>query len=176
MKVVCFLTVFMLGGCASIPLSTMLEFSSFQKSDFVALEPADIKAKIIIDQPVEIDIEKVDLGLELETDQGNRIYKFPLSLIERRSIPAKKGWLSVDEAKTEYTFNLNAESVKNFQDVQQLLTNSGGGKFTFPVNSGFEKLPLDLESVNLSILLKLKDTEDFVPIFEDASIEVGRDG
>ncbi|CAB9494192.1 hypothetical protein [Alteromonas macleodii] len=175
MKIVCFLMVFILGGCASIPLSTMLEFSSFQKSDFVALEPADIKAKVIIDQPVEIDIEKVDLGLELETDLGNRIYKFPLSLIERRSIPAKEGWLSVDEAKIEYTFNLNAESVKSFQEVQQLLTNSSGGKFAFSVNSGFEKLPPDLESVNLSILLKLKNTEDFVPIFEDATIEFETD-
>lgn len=176
MKILGFLIVFLVSGCASIPLGTMLKFSSFQKSDFVALEPADIKAKIIIEQPVEIDIDKVDLGLELETEQGNRIYKFPLSLIERRPIPAKEGWFSVDGAKTEYTFNLNAESVNNFQEVQQLLTNSSGGTFAFSVNSGFENLRPDLESVNLSIFLKLKSTEDFVPIFEDATIEFKRDG
>ncbi len=175
MKVTWFLVVFFLSGCASIPLSTMLKFSSFQKGDFVALEPTDIKAKIIIDQPVEIDIDKVDLGLELETDQGSRIYQFPLALIERRSIPAKEGWLAADEAKTEYTFNLSAESVKNFQEVQQLLTKSSGGKFAFSVNSGFESLPTDLRSVNLSILLKLENNEDFVPIFEDATIEIKHD-
>ena len=175
-KLFCFLVVFILSGCASIPLSTMLKFSSFEKSDFVALEPADIKAKIILDQPVEIDIEKVQLGLEVGTEQGSRSYKFPLSLLERRAIPAKEGWFDSDEAKTEYTFNLSSESVKNFKEVQQLLTNKSGGKFGFSVSSGFENLPNDVQSVNLSILLKLQNHDDFVPIFDDATIAIKRDG
>ena len=113
MKLFCFFIVFIVSGCASIPLSTMLKFSSYQKSDFVAIKPADIRAKIILDQPIEIDIEKVELGLEVETEQGDRVFKFPLSLLERRAIPAKEGWFAFDEAKNEYILNLSAESVQN---------------------------------------------------------------
>ena len=82
MKLFCFFIVFIVSGCASIPLSTMLKFSSYQKSDFVAIKPADIRAKIILDQPIEIDIEKVELGLEVETEQGDRVFKFPLSFFK----------------------------------------------------------------------------------------------
>lgn len=175
MKVFSFLMVFVVSGCASIPLTTMMKFSTFQKSDFVSLEPEDIKARLIIDQPVEIDIEKVNLGLEVESQQVNRVYKFPLSLLETRAIPAKEGWLASDEAKTEYTFELNQESVLNFRDVQQLLKNDKEGKFGFSVDTGFESVPPDLEKINLSILLKLDSTEDFVPIFEDATLDIKRD-
>ena len=176
MKLFCFFIVFIVSGCASIPLSTMLKFSSYQKSDFVAIKPADIRAKIILDQPIEIDIEKVELGLEVETEQGDRVFKFPLSLLERRAIPAKEGWFAFDEAKNEYTLNLSAESVQNFQEVQQLLTNTNGGNFVFSVNSGFDNLPADIQSFNFSILLKLQNDDEFVPIFEDATVEVERDG
>lgn len=174
MKLLSFFIVFLMSGCASIPLSTMMKFSSFQMSDFVALQPEDIKAKIIIDEPVKIDIEKVDLSLELETEQYNKMYKFPLSLIETKDIPAKTGWFGDDEAKTEYTFNLSSESVQNFQEVQQLLSTHSTGTFGLSVNSGFESLPSDLESVNLSILLKLASDDDFTPIFEDATIKIHR--
>ena len=84
--------------------------------------------------------------------------------------------LQFDEAKNEYTLNLSAESVQNFQEVQQLLTNTNGGNFVFSVNSGFDNLPADIQSFNFSILLKLQNDDDFVPIFEDATVEVERDG
>ena len=168
--------IIFLSSCASIPLSTMLKFSTYQMSDFVALQPEVIKAKLVVDEPVRVDIEKVDLTLEIEVQQQSRIYKFPLLLIEQHSIPAQESWLSADDAKTEYTFKLSAESVANFREVQRSLMNSQGGKFNLSVNSGFATLPAEVQFIKLSIFLKLKQDEDYIAIFEDVSIEVKRDG
>ncbi|WP_286235620.1 hypothetical protein [Thalassotalea sediminis] len=164
-----------LAGCASVPLGTMLKFSSFDKKDFIALEPHAIKAKLIVDEPVKIDIEKVDLTLDAETQQQRRSYNFPLSLIEQVTVPANAGWLYSNAAKTEYTFKLSTESTLNFKDLQGTLTTHEGWKFSFSINSGFEQVPVEVDAINFSMLLKLRKNENYTAILENATLDIKRE-
>ena len=169
-----FTLLLLLSGCASIPLSTMMKFSGFGQEDFVALNPNEIKAKLIVDEPVHVDIEKVEMSLEITTPQQTRLFKFPLVLLDEQKIPADSGWLSSSAAKTEYTFNLADESVTNFKEVQQHINTTSDSKFGFSINTGFSELPESVNEVRLSILLQLTEDEEYVPIFEDATIDLKR--
>ena len=166
----------LLSSCASVPLGTMLEFSSFSKKDFVQIQPQHLKAKIQVDEPVRADVESAELALELTTDKGMREFKFPLLLLREERISPVAGFFSTSAAKTEYTLKLSDEAIKNFITTQQIIQHENSGKLSFSVTTGFEKLPSEITEIGLSVFLKLSEEQGFVTLFDDAKIEVKHEG
>jgi hypothetical protein len=170
------LSVLSLTGCASIPLSTMLEFRSFDQNDFVHIQPRSIQAKIQLDEPVYADVAGAVLSLELNNEKGLRSFQFPLVLLEEVKINAVPGVFSEQPAKTEYRFALSEEAVKNFQSVQQIVQQQKHGQFNFSVSTNFEPFPEELEQVYLSVLLMLSEQKGFVTLIDRAAFDVKRSG
>ena len=142
MKLFCFFIVFIVSGCASIPLSTMLKFSSYQKSDFVAIKPADIRAKIILDQPIEIDIEKVELGLEVETEAKNLLGIYS-SLTD----------LTLDQSLKEF-------SGKNFSEFKEKLSEVLVERIK-PISNEIKKLSNEIDYLDKILLDGQKKANEF---------------
>lgn len=166
----------LLSSCASVPLGTMLEFRSFGKDDFIAIQPKDLRAKIHVDEPVRLDVESAELALELTTEKGMREFKFPLLLLREEKIAPVTGFFLKSAGKTEYTLKLSDEAVKNFIATQQIIQNEKSGKFNFAVTTGFEKLPREITEIGLSVFLKLSEEKRFVALFDDAKLEVKHEG
>lgn len=167
---------FLLSSCASVPLSTMLEFRSFGKDDFVNINPQDLRAKIQVDEPVLADAESARLALELTTEKGMREFKFPLILLHQEKIAPVAGFFSKSAGKTEYTLKLSDEAVKNFIATQQIIQDEKSGKLNFSVKTGFQKFPSAINEIGLSVFLKLSEEKGFVTLFDNAKLEVKHEG
>ncbi|MDP4537940.1 hypothetical protein Q3O60_17295 [Alkalimonas collagenimarina] len=167
---------FLLSSCASVPLSTMLEFSSFGKDDFVNIKAQDLRAKIQVDEPVLADVESAELALELTTEKGIREFKFPLILLRQEKIAPVAGFFSKSAGKTEYTLKLSDEAVKNFIATQQIIHDERSGKLNFSVQTGFQKFPSEINEIGLSVFLKLSEEKGFVTLFDNAKLKVKHEG
>lgn len=71
------LLVVWLSSCANIPFGTMLEFRSFNKDNFLEIQPQDIKAKIQIEKPVRANFNDVELSLQLATKKRYKVICLP---------------------------------------------------------------------------------------------------
>ena len=163
-----------LTSCTSIPLSTMLEFRSFGKEEFLTLQPEHIEAKIQFDEPVRADVEQTRLAVMLTTEHDVRSYQFPLVLLSEQHIPAERGLFSKQPAKNQYRFKLSDEAVQNFRAVQEDVQRHDGMGFEFTVNSSMEPLPEDIDEVRLSVFLKLSEDSEFITMFRNAKLKVNR--
>lgn len=166
----------LMSSCASIPLTTMLEFSSFGKEDLIGIQPQDLRAKIQVDQPVRADVNSAELSLELTTEKGSRAFEFPLHLLNEIDIEPVKGIFSTTAGKTEYTFKLSDEAIKNFVTTQQIIRDEKSGSFNFSVKTNFEELPSEISEIVLSVFLKLSEEKGFVILFKDAKVEIKQEG
>uniref|UniRef100_UPI0040485134 hypothetical protein n=1 Tax=Rheinheimera sp. TaxID=1869214 RepID=UPI0040485134 len=166
----------LLSSCASVPLSTMLEFRSFGKEDFITIQPQDLRAKIQVDEPVLADVESAELALELTTERGMREFKFPLLLLSEEKIAPEVGFFSTSAGKTEYTLKLSDEAVKNFIATQKIIQDEQSGSLNFSVTTGFEKFPSEITEIGLSVFLKLSEEKGFVTLFDNAKLEVKHAG
>ena len=169
------LTLF-LTSCASIPLSTMLEFRNFGKDDFINIQPQELATNIQIDDPARAKIDTAQLSLDLQTAQGTRAFQFPLILSEEIRIEAVSGFFSNTPAKTEYRMRLSAEAIQNFKKTQQIFRDEQLEGFNFAVSTSVDELPADVTAIHISIFLKLSQEQGFVTLFDNVKLEVKREG
>lgn len=166
------LLVFFSQGCASIPLSTMLSLRHFDEQDALALKPEQIKARIQVDSPAQLDINQAKLALSAETPDGTLMYDFPLVLISTRQIPSESGFFSDTPAKTEYELKLSDAAVANFNGFKSRYQDSPAGQYGLNVSAGFKETDGPMEKIVFSIHLKLADDEDYLLILDNAEIDL----
>lgn len=164
-----------LSGCSSIPVSTMVTMSQMDETDFINMAPEQIRARIHLDEPARIDIEKTQMTFSVETDKGSIPYAFPLELLEQGSIAAEPGLLFNVPAKTDYLLALSDEAIANFKALQQRIAQQPSGAFSFAINASLQEPPASLEEINLSIFLKLREQDEFMTLFDNATVEINPD-
>ena len=59
-----------LGGCVSIPLSTIVRMSTFDEQDFVALNPDVVRVRITLPQVFKLDAGQSSLGVKITSPAG----------------------------------------------------------------------------------------------------------
>lgn len=64
-------SVLMLGGCLSVPVSTMWKMRNFSATDFQQLAPADLHAAILTESDALFVPDKVTLDLSLDVEGGS---------------------------------------------------------------------------------------------------------
>ncbi|WP_417663846.1 hypothetical protein [Pseudidiomarina donghaiensis] len=175
LRMLVFPIMFLLAGCASIPLTTMLQFSGFDANAFQNINPSELRAKISIDEPANVKAESVDLNLALNDNKGIRTFTLPLALLEQNKISADTGLFFSSPAKTEYVFKLASSSIESFQEVQGIIAANSGGSFKLSVGSEFEPLPESVNEITVSILLKLTEQSDYVTLVDEATLTFERD-
>lgn len=164
--------VLVLGGCASVPLGTMLKFSTMDESDFAAVNPAEIRAKIHVDEPVTVDITSTQMTIEIDNALGVVTHKFPLELVSTEHIVAEQGFFSDKSARTEYVLKFSDKAIESFNQVQDSVINGPQGQMSFSVNTSFGALPPEVERITFSIFLMLSEQDDYVTLFEDAELDI----
>lgn len=159
-------------SCANIPLSTMLEFRSFDEAKFVELDPKHLLTKIHVDKPAEIKPESTWLTLGVSSSEEERSFKYNLEVISERTLPAESGWLSDTPARTEYVLGLSSEAVKEFTELQEFMTSDTPTGFDLHVNTGFKEPANEMKSITMSIFLKLYANEDYFTLIDRAELDI----
>ncbi len=176
MRVAVFLLAFVISGCASVPLGTLLEFRNYSVDDLGAIQPQQIRAQIQVDEPVLADAQSSMLQLEISKGDKVQLFTFPLELIGEHKIQSESGLFFSSAGKTQYELRLSEQAINSFKEAQQLLARQKPAEFKFTVSTSFEKLPENTDEIILSILLKLSDEQDYMLLFDNARLEVKREG
>ena len=163
-------------SCTSIPIGTMLKFSSFDESSFLKLDPNELKAKIHIDKPIGINISETTLSLTLITEKGKVIQSYPLKKYAVKTLPAESGWISSIAERTEYELVLTEEAIENFNIIQLKMRTEKPTGFKFGVDAILKDVPQEMRDVTLSIFVKLSDNSDYITLIDNASLEIERNG
>lgn len=166
--------ILILSGCASVPFSTMLKLGAMDETDFASIHSIDIRAKIVVEVPVKVDVDKTQISIEVENTQGTIQHKFPLALISTAQIPAEDGFFSDTPARTEYILKFSETAIESFERIQASLLTEQKGQMSLSVGASFDDLPDSVEIIVFSIFLKLSETEAYITLFDEAEIELQR--
>jgi len=175
-RVILSLLILSVCGCASIPLSTMLNFSHFDEQDFYALQPAQIRTRVSLSEPFTIDLANTELSLKLESEKGARYFHFPLTLVNESKRPATQSFFFSEQAKNEYVFKLSDKGITNFKEVQQSFSQNQNASGSFSVSTGFNEDVNVYQSATVSIALQLNEVDGFFLLIENAEVEFNHGG
>ncbi len=166
------LMVTCLFGCTSIPLSTMARFATADESDLLSLNPEVIRARVTLDQPLEPDHENIALKMEVDDGQHVRILDFPLTLESHSQRAAESGLFSSQPAKNAFTYKMTTRAVENFKTLQGSFSSKDKGKYTFEISAGIKPQEKPLETITLSLALRLNEQEGFITMLDEAIIDI----
>lgn len=167
------LTVLLLlsfSGCASIPLSTMIELSSFDENAFLELEPEDLSVKVHVDKPVELDKDNIEMAVTITTRKGDLKFYFPIGLISQNDIPKDDAWFSSVPERTEYQFELTIEAVDTFRQFQSNMRAEKPESYGLDVRLSMIRPEQEITEVIASVFIKLNRESDYLTLFDRVSL------
>ena len=167
------LMVTCLSGCTSIPLSTMAKFATADESDLISLEAEAIRARVTLDQPLEPD-ESIALKMEVDDGQRVQILDFPLTLESQTQHAAEDGFFSSRPAKSAFTYKMTTRAVENFKTLQGSFSSKDKSKYSFEISAGIKPQENPLETITLSLALRLSEQEGFITMLDEAVIDIER--
>jgi len=162
--------VSILAGCGSVPLSTMWRMKDFSIQDVAAIDPNELRARIISPDIVpKEEGSRLDIGF-LDND-SNDVYAFPLEIIDRKE--ETKGMFRKQVIRTT-TFKLTPEAVDAFVRFKKLIRADERihRKVHINVSSAWE--PIEQNVVEISILLKLKAEEDYITLINKLRMDLNK--
>lgn len=163
--------IFLLQGCSSIPLSTMLKMSSFDEHSFTELAAEEVRVKVRSNTQHNA-ITKNLLRYQYQGPEGVVDESFSLKLIEE-NVATIEHWFSEESFEHASLYQLDAEGVKKFKRLQQhpLITmKSREGKFKITVNFEFsDQVP---EQILMSVDLLLTPEDGFFTLLDEHEFDL----
>ena len=166
------LLVTCLFGCTSIPLSTMAKFATADESDLISLEAEAIRARVTLDQPLKPDHESIALKMEVDDGQRVQILDFPLTLESQTQHTAEDGFFSSRPAKSAFTYKMTTRAVENLKTLQGSFSSKDKSKYSFEISAGIKPHEKPLETITLSLALRLSEQEGFITMLDEAVIDI----
>ncbi|WP_417446839.1 hypothetical protein [Kangiella sp.] len=157
--------ILILQGCSSMPLSTMLKMSSFDETDFVKLNPEDIRVKVRNNTQKNV-LKSNVLRYRYKGPEGLIDQSFSMELIEE-DIETIEHWFADDSFQHSSRYRLDAEGVKLFKQLQQnplLAMRKKEGEFKFSVT--FKLTETTPEKLNMSIDLLLSPEDGYFTLLD----------
>jgi len=166
------LIAIVVGGCASIPLSTALQLSTLTPQSLAQIDPAQVRVKLSVSSGYEVDIPGSRLKLSLSDSTGtSRTAEMPLSLLLKSTGKRSGGLFSSDVSVNTYDLALSPEGTRKLQALQQSLLLTRNGKFEFTVSAPFSKTPPRADYVTFWADLKLSNKDAYIPLINGAKIK-----
>jgi hypothetical protein len=174
-----FLAVLLLTNCSSVPFTTMIKLSTFNEQSLTQMTAEEIKARITVNEFLNINLAETKLAMSVESDTGELMLNFPLELIAVFKNIEEKKFFSTTPASQTYLLKLSPDAILDFKKLKQQLTNSTENKFGFAINAKLKKQ----ENLNASQLtqqlfmtieLKLGHEEDFFTLIDNVELEDGK--
>lgn len=159
-----------LTGCASVPLMTKIKMATYGESDFLDINPTELRIKAKINQHLEVDLSKAtQVTLALNTESGIVQLPLLLEIIEIQIEPATQGLFSNSPPFEISTMKLSPDGIEKFTLLQQALKDKKfeGGSFSAGLTLSEENaVPID-ETILFSVAVALTHEENYLTLVDD---------
>ncbi len=152
----------------------MLKISTLDEQDVLDINPREVRVRITLDEPAEIDASKVRLVFKFEHQQNIKSeYQYFLKLLTSHHLPAESGLFSNTPASNQYEFRLTNQSIKEFQKYQREFIKKGKPqKYKWRVYYILnQKITKDMQ-LTLDVELKFANNEEYFYLLKDAKLAV----
>lgn len=165
----------LLSGCASIPLSTMARFSSYDASDFVSIDPNEVRANITVPAEFAIDHAATTLSVSINGAGTENATSIPLQLIREDTVQLAGGWFASAKPGRRQTLRLTPPGVEMFRALQRTVAAHKLSSINFNVSWKFSQTPPDTKEISLWVDLQLSQKQGFFPLVRNARIPFTND-
>ena len=171
--------VFVLAGCAGVPLKTMLKLSSFGVDDFAELEANEIRAAIQVTDDLAIKPDSTVLKVTLGEADGDPVaHRIPLTTV-RSGADVGSGLPKAKRGQQWHLFRLSDEGVRSFEALQEQLRKpvERDGDIRLEVATALDDDASEdaLGKTPLEIRLKLADGDGFFTLYRgEIDLEAAR--
>lgn len=160
----------LLSGCASIPLSTMARFSGYDESDFVSIDPSEVRARITVPEEFAIDPAATALSVSFNSAGAENATSIPLQLIREDAVQLDGGWFASSKPGKRQTLRLTPPGIEMFRTVQRIVAAQELDSIAFSVSWKFSQTPPDVKEMRLWVDLHLSQKQGFFPLLRNARI------
>mgnify|MGYP001151444530 CR=1 FL=1 len=177
-KIVVVLLSIILASCSNIPLSTMMKFSNYQQSDFLDIDPRELRIKATINHVIDIDLSKATtLSVAFDSEGTNSSLDFQLEKIKTDLIPAKKGLFSDTPAYRVNYLKLTEQSINDFNHLIKVANDGTRKQGQFQAGLGWNK-PINAkgETILFSVALKLSDNDLYFTLIDEFELALPDEG
>ena len=170
----CGIAALLFTGCTSIPLSSMLKMVSLNSDDISVIQPEQVRVRLSITDPVELQTRNVRLALQLEHHNGEHSeFQYLLEIIDASVIDPVSSWFSSAPLKHAYEFKLAALSQLEFNKYQKNFAEHGKPKrYQWRVYYYLKKKAKDRNQATIDMELKLSSDDEYFYLLKDAKVDV----
>ncbi|MCL1074525.1 hypothetical protein [Shewanella dokdonensis] len=164
-----FVVLLLLSGCSAVPLSTLTHFATFDEQDFAALDPGQIRARLVVDDFVKL--KDITLKAQINASEGVQQLEFPLKLISKEILPVRKSWIFTTQVRARYQYELSPQAQQNFVKLQQALLK--GQKYNCDVNVVFDK-HTPPQPFKYTVKLMLDPDNGYITMIDNREMDIGK--
>lgn len=163
----------LLAGCASMPLSSMVQLAAMGREGLERVDPAQLRVRLSVTQGFEIDVNRARLRLSVTAPGGaSRDVDLSLELIERSQFGRSTGLLRRALPQPTYLLRLTPQSAAELAALRQsLATRERGTRRSFSVSAPFSSLPAQATSVTFWADLKLSADGAWIALLDAAELK-----
>jgi hypothetical protein len=165
----------LIGGCASIPLSTAVRLSKLDTRSLAQIDPDEVRVRLSVPVGYELDLAKSRLTFVLtETSGESHSAEMTLKRLQTTHESRPGGWFSADVPVSTHLLALSADGVRQLREIQRIALSDQVRDFQFSVQSQFSRIPDDAQALTFWADLKLSPQEPFMPLIDGAKIKLER--
>lgn len=167
------ITSLCLAGCSSIPLSTMMKFSGYEKTDFFQINANELRIKATINSSSDIDLVVATKLSASITDEKSKVeFHFQLEKTKLETIPAVTGIFSDTPAFDIYYLKLTEQAVEDFNRMKEQATSGTKKQGSFSAGLDWRKpINFEDEEIVFSVSLQLSPHEDYFTLIDQYQIQ-----
>lgn len=156
---------FVLSGCMSIPVSTMVRFATFDDEDLLQIDPSQVRMRITSDNDAPLIVKKTKLKMEMVAEDGAKATMPGAVILESEEDlhPEKTLWGYTPEHV--YVLRLDEDAAASFHKLQEKVRRNEKGYLTVGVDYDFS----GKEKARVTVELKLGAQEDYFTLLDKAT-------
>lgn len=158
----------------SVPLSSMIKMASLSSEEILAINPNEVRVRLSITEPVELQTKNVRLALQFEHYDGSHSeYKYLLEIIDVKRVSPITSWFFSEPLKHAYQFKLAKLSQLEFNKYQKNYTEKGKPKYYhWTVYYHLKNKPMDDKKIEIDVELKFSEQDDYFYLLKSAPVEI----
>jgi len=162
-----------LAGCSSIPLSTMIKFSGYDKNDIFRINPSELRVKATINSSADIDLlVATKLSAAITDKKGKVEYHFQLEKIKIETVPAINGMFTNTPAFDVYYLKLTEQAAADFIKWKEKATSGTKKQGSFNAGVNWHK-PINFEDEDIlfSVSLQFSPQGDYFTLIDQYHLQ-----
>lgn len=151
----------------------MLKMVSLDSDDISAIDPKQVRVRLSITEPVELQTKNVKLALQLEhKEKGQSEFQYLLEITDDSVIEPISSWFSKEPSKHAYEFKLAKLSQLEFNKYQKNFARYGKPeRYHWRVYYYLKKRPQQGEGITIDMELKFSQDQDYFYLLKNAKVD-----